>query len=263
MIISDAHCHLSFLEDSALEQMLSPSDFSFHPVFYFQGGYDPQDWQKQIYLSKIYPQIVTCLGMHPWYLDKINTTDMEVSWQLLKDLLPQARLIGETGFDFSLLKNSPSNQSITQRKNKQRESFIRHLIEAQNLKKPLIIHTVKAHEETLHTLSGFVSKNNSFKGIIHAFNGSAAVAKRYLSYGFFISVGPQILSKNALHLIETIKTIGMEYLVLESDQPKNRKTLLYDANVLNLLAESLSKHLKMTVDEVVNQHHFNLSQLMV
>ena len=57
------------------------------------------------------------------------------------------------------------------------------------------------------------------QGVAHCFSGSQEVAQEYLKLGMFISIGGPITYPNANKLRETIKTVPVESLLLETDCP--------------------------------------------
>lgn len=83
------------------------------------------------------------------------------------------------------------------------------------LVKPIIIHSVKSHNEIIKTL-----KDNKFKhgGIIHAFNGNTNIANIYIELGFKLGIGG-ILTHPNTNLKNVLKSINIEDIVLETDSP--------------------------------------------
>lgn len=120
-------------------------------------------------------------GVHPWY---IEAYDQEAAKLLLDAVcrfahLPAILAIGETGLDKSAA-TSASGFAL------QQEIFISHARLSEEVKKPLIIHCVKAWEELLHIRQ---SIKPAMPWIIHGFRGKATLASRLLNSGLYLSFG--------------------------------------------------------------------------
>ena len=116
--------------------------------------------------------------------------------------------IGETGLDFYY-----NNAN----KNRQMDSFITHIEASISLKKPLIIHSREAEEETFDILNSY--KDSSLKILMHCFTGSLQFANKLLTLGAFFSASGIITFKNSIALQDTFKSIPLEKLLIETDSP--------------------------------------------
>jgi len=99
----------------------------------------------------------------------------------------------------------------------QKDIFIRQLNLAKEHKKPVIIHDREAHAECLEILKEVMG--SKIKGVAHCFSGSKEIAREYLNLGMFISVAGPVTYPNASKLRETVKSIPVESLLLETDCP--------------------------------------------
>jgi len=111
------------------------------------------------------------VGIHPWHTDAAKLADLE---ELAKH--PNVVAIGETGLD--KLVSTPLEQ--------QEELFIAHIELAEKLRKPLIIHCVKAWQELIR-----IRKNHTsdIPWIIHGFRGNGELARQMLQFGLYLSFG--------------------------------------------------------------------------
>ena len=57
------------------------------------------------------------------------------------------------------------------------------------------------------------------KGVIHAFSGSVEIAREYIKMGFYIGVGGVLTFKNAKKLVDVVKDISIDNILLETDSP--------------------------------------------
>ena len=117
--------------------------------------------------------------------------------------------IGETGLDY-FYKN--------QKKEIQKNSFIKHINIARELDLPIIVHTRDADRDTIDILKSQYKKGK-FKGVIHCFSATEELAMEALDINFYISVSGIVTFKNAESIRKTIKKIPLNKLLVETDAP--------------------------------------------
>lgn len=134
-------------------------------------------------------------GIHPWYSE-----DSENQMLYLKEIVSNPRIvaIGETGLD--KLKGPAYDIQIP--------VFKEHITLSEKLKKPLIIHCVKAWEELIQIRQ---KCNPSQPWIIHGYRGKPELTKRLINEGFLFSVGDYIN-------VESVEIIPIESLFCETDE---------------------------------------------
>ncbi len=179
--------------------------------FFLQGGINPAEWQRQLQLKKLFPEIFSlCFGLHPYFVSDHTPDECEAALDELALLLPQAQALGETGLDFRphIMKEAEGLQI---------EMFENQLQLAKVFKKPVVLHIVQAHEKALQILDIWGVPEQ--KGFVHAFNGSYETAACYTSLGFLISVGGALTHEKNKKLQDAVKKIPLEFLLLESDSP--------------------------------------------
>ena len=145
-------------------------------------------------------------GIHP-HETETNVVSKET---IVKNITNCQKIIGvgETGLDFFY------NHSGKER---QVESFKAHIEASIELKKPLIIHSRNAEEETFDILNSY--KPEDLKILMHCFTGSLEFSKKLLSLGAFFSASGVITFKNSTDLQNTFKTIPLNKLLVETDSP--------------------------------------------
>jgi len=99
----------------------------------------------------------------------------------------------------------------------QRERFRTHIRAALSSKKPLIIHTRSASEDTLAIMRE--EGASKIGGVMHCFTESYEVAKAAIELGFYISFSGIVTFKNAKDLQATCKALPIERLLIETDSP--------------------------------------------
>jgi TatD DNase family protein len=153
------------------------------------------------------------VGVHP---DNEGVTEPS-----LGDLLQRAERskvvgIGETGLDYFRLGDRTVADMAWQR-----ERFRVHIRAAQQTRKPLIIHTRSASEDTLAILKeeGEDASAGSAGGVFHCFTESQAVARAAIDLGFYISFSGILTFKSAGDLREVAAFVPMDRMLIETDSP--------------------------------------------
>ena len=100
----------------------------------------------------------------------------------------------------------------------QKKSFIEHISAASQLNIPIIVHSRNAEVDTYEILKS-ESKNSNLKVLIHCFTGSRDFAKKLIDLNFYISVSGIITFKKSIELADTVSSIPMENLLVETDSP--------------------------------------------
>ena len=83
---------------------------------------------------------------------------------------------------------------------------------------PIIVHSRNAEKETYEILKS-EKKNSNLKILLHCFTGSTDFAKKLLDIGAYISVSGIITFKNSIDLVNTVKQIPIDKLLIETDSP--------------------------------------------
>ena len=163
-----------------------------------------KDFPAMMDKIKGYNHVLASCGMHP-----LNQDD-EVDQELLLQLADQENVIaiGETGLDYHY---APETKQL------QLDSFKKHIHVARALKKPLIIHTREAQQDTLDILRS--EGADSVGGILHCFTEGWEMAEQALELGFYISFSGIVTFKNASALREVAKLVPDDKLLIETDAP--------------------------------------------
>jgi TatD DNase family protein len=144
------------------------------------------------------------VGIHP------NVENEEFSVEELIEAASQDKVIaiGETGLDYFRSEGDLEWQ---------RDRFRVHIEAAKHTKKPLIIHTREAREDTMSILENEQAEQAG--GIIHCFTENWETAKRALDIGFYISLSGIVTFKSAKELQEVAKKLPLDRILIETDSP--------------------------------------------
>jgi TatD DNase family protein len=206
-MLVDSHCHLDFKEFSEdFAEVLENAKLS--NVNCLQTICTKiSEFSKIQNLIEKYDFIYGSVGNHPCEVEKQVLLTPEDIVEYTKH--PKIISIGETGLDY---------YHDTSFKDKQIISFINHITAARITDLPVIIHTREAEQDTLNIIASELKKGK-FRALIHCFTASRDFAEKCLELGLYISVAGIVTFKNARELQETIKSIPLERLLVETDSP--------------------------------------------
>lgn len=112
-------------------------------------------------------------GIHPWYLQE-NSKREQLDFIRKTSRNPDLIAIGEAGFD----KLRGASMEL------QRSAFEEQVYIAEEVKKPVVIHCVRAWDELLSSHKNLKPKNT---WLVHGFRGKKELASQLLSKGMYIS----------------------------------------------------------------------------
>jgi TatD DNase family protein len=121
---------------------------------------------------------------------------------------PSVVAVGEIGLDYHY-DHSPRDV--------QRGVFARLIGLAREVKKPIVVHTRSAPDDTLSILEAEGAREVG--GLIHCFSEDMAFAKRALDIGFDLSFSGIVTFKNARAVQEVAAQAPLERILVETDSP--------------------------------------------
>ena len=199
--------------------------------------------KRGIELAEAYEDVYASIGVHPEDVSELSEDGIE--WLRKNSNHEKVVAIGEIGLDYYWCKEQE------ERKN-QMYWFRRQLDLAKELDLPVIIHSRDACEDTLDTIEEY--NNLGLKGIIHCFSYTKEIARKYVDMGWYIGVGGVVTFKNGKKLVEVVREIPLEKIVLETDSPYmapephrgERNCSIY----LNEVAKKIAEIKEISVEEV-------------
>ena len=155
-------------------------------------------------------------GIHPWALDKTDFQMDEALNKLKENLqLPQVLFLGEAGLD-KMHKMSFEQQT---------KLLERQIELSETLKKPMILHDVRSHNEILALRKKHKAKQ---PWIVHGFSGTEQDIKQLIGQGIYLSVGESLLHPER-KIYKSFKFIDLDYLFLETDMAEIGVETIYEA----------------------------------
>ncbi len=207
-MIFETHAHYDddkFTEDRD-ELIMAVHESGVHPII--NVGASIHSTQTTLELAKRYPFIYAAVGVHPSDVADLN----EDTFAWLKEQTAYAKTVavGEIGLDYYWDKEADVQE-------KQRYWFGRQLQLAREADLPVIIHSRDAAADTLQVMRD--NHAETIPGVIHCYSYSPELAQEFVRMGYYIGVGGVVTFKNAKKLVETVQTIPMERILLETDSP--------------------------------------------
>lgn len=207
MKLVDSHCHLNMLDLSAFDDNLDTvMDLakSKQVQNFLCVSINIETLADVLNLAERYPEVYASVGVHP------NEQGQAPSVELLCEYAkhPKVIAIGETGLD-NYHKIIPADEQKTR--------FVCHIQAAKQCRKPLIIHTRDAREETLDIMRA--EDAASIGGVMHCFTETLEMAKAALEMNFFISFSGIVTFKNAKALQAVAKYVPLSKMLIETDSP--------------------------------------------
>ena len=205
----DSHCHLTFPElhgrvDAIRADMVA-------------AGVDRalvicttlEEFPRVHELAVRFDNFWASAGVHP---DQEEVEEPSVERLVEMARLPKVVAIGETGLDYYRLNGRTHEQMHWQR-----ERFRVHIRAARQARKPLIVHTRSASDDTLAVLRGEGAREAG--GVFHCFTETMDVARAALDLGFMVSFSGILTFRNAEELREVARYVPLDRCLIETDSP--------------------------------------------
>ena len=209
MSLVDSHCHLDdpqFEADRAavIERAIRAGVTCLVAV---GTGGGPPDLEAGIRLAEAHECVIATVGVHPHDASKADAG----TWRKMEPLLAHPRVIavGEIGLDYHY---DYSPRDI------QREAFVEQMRLARQARKPIVIHTREAWDDTWRLLEEHWVPAG-LGGILHCFSGGPEAARRALDMGFHLAFGGVITFPKATSVREAVVSTPLDRLLIETDAP--------------------------------------------
>ena len=205
----DSHCHINFPELAEKMPELLENMERNGVTHALCVSVDLADFPQVLSLAEEHAHIFASVGVHPDY----ENTEEPSAEQLVKLAQhPKIIAIGETGLDYFRLKGDLEWQ---------RERFRQHIRASRLCRKPLIIHTRAAAEDTIKILQdeGAGVNDGGVAVVMHCFTESLEVALAAVDLGFYISFSGILTFKSAKNLQAVAKALPLDRILIETDSP--------------------------------------------
>ena len=202
---------------------------------------------KEIALN--YDSIYYGVGIHPIYASSYSDDYFDKYISNDKKFVA----IGECGLDYF------HNKDLDDIK-RQKEVFIKHILKANELNIPLIVHVRDSSEDAKEILMEYSTSG----GVLHCFNGDACLVE-LSTKGFYFGIGGVVTFKNAQKLQETCLLLPKDKIILETDAPylapvPKRGKRNESANLV-YIAKKLADILGLSYEEILKLSFNNTKSL--
>ncbi len=209
MSLIDSHCHLDSAEfdadrDAVIERALAAG---VEHMMAIGTGNGPPDLEAGIRLAEKHAAFYATVGIHPHDAAKASPDDFKHLADLLEH--PKALAVGEIGLDYHY---GFSPREV------QKSAFIEQMAIAAQAKKPIVIHTREAWDDTLELIERHWTPHG-IGGIMHCFSGGPEEAHRAIDLGFYLSFGGIVTFPKALTVQESAKAAPRDRILIETDAP--------------------------------------------
>jgi TatD DNase family protein len=197
--VIDTHAHLTALDDpdEAVERAAEADVDRILTV-----GTDVEDCRRALELAEKHDGVSAILGIHPHSARSAKGTDLAELRELLER--PKAVAVGETGLDW-YRDYAPRDD--------QRRVFAAQLELASELRKPVVIHTRAADDDTLAGLADFAGTV-----VLHCFS-SPHLLPTALERGWYVSFAGNATFPKAVDLRLAATQVTADRILAETDSP--------------------------------------------
>lgn len=200
-MLVDTHCHIfSEYYDDIHSVIERARDVGVGMIIV--NGVDRKSNSEVLKLVSEYDIVYGALGIQPEELDDYTEENLKFIEDHIND--DKILAVGEIGLDYHYECD----------REKQKELFKRQLEIAKKYHKCVIVHSRDCIWETYDIL-----KKSGVHGIMHCYSGSVEMAEKFCEIGFLLGIGGICTFKNASKIVDVIKNIDLEYIVLETDSP--------------------------------------------
>ncbi len=209
MSLIDSHCHLDSPEfdadrDAVVERAL---EVGVEQMLGIGTGSGPPDLEAGIRLAEKYAAFLATVGVHPHDAAKASAADFRRLAGFLSH--PKVVAVGEIGLDYHY---DFSPREV------QKAVFIEQMEIAAAARKPIVIHTREAWDDTIALLEQHW-RRHGIAGIMHCFSGGPVEARRALDLGFYLSFGGIVTFPKALDVQAAAKDAPAARILIETDAP--------------------------------------------
>jgi TatD DNase family protein len=211
-VLIDSHCHIAgpeFVDD--LDQVVTRAQQAgVRRAFVILAADDQPELQQAHAVSARWSDVRFSIGVHPHAAGKFAADPGEAAREVGRaiDAQPLSRAIGEIGLDY--------HYDFAPRE-VQQQVFREQIRLAHTVKRPIVIHTREADEDTLRILAE--ERASEIGGVFHCFTGDRSMARRALDIGFHLSLAGIVTFPRALELKEVARMVPLDRLLVETDSP--------------------------------------------
>lgn len=205
-MLIDSHAHLDapYFRNKLTEALQRAHDAGVEKMITI--GVTPSSTRNCMEIAAKHPSVYATAGYHPHWSKGATPERLAEASQLAGDASVVA--LGEIGLDYHHFHSTKKDQI----------DLFRNMLDiAVDVSLPVIIHDRNANKDVYDILSEFRSQLSG--GIIHCFSGDWHLAKKYLDWGFFLSIPGPVTYPRSRDLREVAQKAPLDSILLETDAP--------------------------------------------
>jgi len=205
----DSHCHLDDEQfDKDRETVLARAlDAGVERLVVIGTGDGPPDLEAGIRLADRHESVWATVGIHPQHASKATDDVYPLLAELLKH--PKVVALGEIGLDYYWKPFSAEEQQRV---------FLNQMKIAREARKPIVIHTREAWDDTLTMLQEHWA-HTGLPCVLHCFTGGPEITRRALNLGCYLSFAGVVTYPKATDVHASAKMAPLDRLLVETDAP--------------------------------------------
>ncbi len=202
LVFFDSHTHLMDEQYDGIRDEIVENAKKNQVMYMTTIGYNEATSREAVKDAEKYEGVYATVGLHPENVDEYENFDF--IYELVKN--PKVVAVGEIGLDYHWGGD----------KERQKELFIKQIEIANELGKPVVIHSRDADMDMLEILKSHKIENGF---VMHCFSSSVEILKEVLKLGAYVSIAGPVTFKNARSLVEVVKLVPEDKLLIETDAP--------------------------------------------
>jgi TatD DNase family protein len=213
--VIDTHCHLDTAAFDADRDAVLARAAAAGVTGVLVPAIRPATWQPLAELARRQPLVRIAVGVHPQIVPELAPGELGATGDLattFADVLARAATdhgavaIGETGLD-----------GATGERELQEQLFRAHIRAARAVKRPLVIHVLRAHDVAPRILRE--ERADEVGGVMHSYSGGAHLVPVYRALGLAFSFAGPVTYPNARKPVAAVRAIPDDLLLAETDAP--------------------------------------------
>jgi TatD DNase family protein len=246
--IIETHCHLDYLKERPLEDILLQSEqLNIERIITI--AVSPDNLERVRELSQLAPWLYGTQGVHPHEAETFND---EVEAEI-RAHASDAKIVavGEIGLDYYY---DHADREV------QRTVFRRQLQIACDHNKPVVIHSRDADDDTIEILREFEATLTR-RGVIHSFTSGPGLARYALDQGWCLGFNGITTFNKAENVRDIVRMSPIEQILLETDAPfltpvpyRGRENA---PCYLPFVAEKIAEVKELPLQQVIEQTYHN------
>lgn len=203
----DTHCHIDFEPfNEDREETIKRAKEKLSAMI--NSGTSLEGNERALKLSEEYSGFIyPTFGFHPVSSGQIDSDNLNLSINYIKENINDIVAIGEVGMDYFYVKDKTERA-------RQGEIFTKFVELANEYEIPLLIHARDCEKKAFNIVKEY---DNIPNVIFHCYSGSLKTAKKLIEEGYYTSFSTMICYSN--HHQELAKDIPIENILTETDSP--------------------------------------------